>query len=101
MNLSEAVAKGRREGLVALRDVLAASVGLADPDRRAPLAKQLSEVMRELDSLPNAEVVSRVDELKAKRAKRRPAAKDSASAAGDGKRRPGRGRAGGVGGPAS
>jgi len=59
-----------------LRDVLATSVGLADPDRRAPLAKQLAEVMRELDSLPNTEAGNPVDDLKAKRAKRRAASTD-------------------------
>ena len=62
---------GYRESLEALRDVLAASVDQVDAKDRAPLAKQLADVLSRLDGLPNPEEVSRLDELARHRAIRR------------------------------
>lgn len=100
MNLADAVAAGRREGLTELRNVLAASFVEAPAGAIAPLAKQLADVMRELDSLPNIEAVNPIDELKAKRSRRRAASTDSAPAKVGDKRRP-RGKSASQGGRAS
>ena len=60
----------RRATLEALRDLLAASLVVVDPDKRAPLAKQLTDVLREIDALPSGER-SKVDDLAARRKARR------------------------------
>jgi len=74
MSLAADVADGRRPGLVALRDRLAASIdGTADVRSLAALADKLMAVMRELDSLPAVEEVTPVDEVAAARAARRAA----------------------------
>lgn len=75
MTLSDAVGKGRREGLVALRDLLAAQMDSSGDVRSlAALAKQLTDVLRELDSIPTGAEVTPVDEVAAARAARRAAA---------------------------
>ncbi len=94
--LTEVAATGdRRRTLEALRDALAANLVAADPANVAALAKQLRETVAELDGLPNAEVVSPVDVLAAKRAARRAVPQDRAAAGGDVQRRPRGRRAGG------
>jgi type III secretory pathway lipoprotein EscJ len=69
--LPAVVATGdRRASLEALRDHLAASLLEVDVRYKAPLAKQLADVMREIDGLRDAKVVSPLDELRTKRAAR-------------------------------
>lgn len=69
--LSEFAAAGdRRKSLEALRDLLARQLETADRDVPA-LARQLREVMADLDALPNPHEKSRVDELNKRRAQRR------------------------------
>lgn len=81
----DAAASGdRRAVLQRLRDVLAASVLEADPDKRAPLAKQLRDTVAELDALPDEKEKSTSDDLAAKRQARRSAAKVVDQAAGGG-----------------
>ena len=60
----------RRASLEALRDLLARQLETAERDVPA-LARQLREVMAELDALPNPKEKSPVDELTRKRAARR------------------------------
>ena len=68
-----AVQTSRRAGLEAIRDHLAASLEVVDPDKTAVLAKQLAEVMRELESLSESKG-STVDQLARRRAARKAAA---------------------------
>jgi hypothetical protein len=56
----------RRESLVALRDHLARAIQASDGHGTAALAKQLLEVMREIDGLP-AVKESAFDQLAARR----------------------------------
>lgn len=85
MNLVDAAASGDRRALLSrLRDVLAASVLEADPDKRAPLAKQLRDTVAELDALPDEKEKSTSDDLAAKRQARRAAAKVADQTAGGG-----------------
>lgn len=70
-SLDEAVQKGRREGLEALRDTLAWSIMSVEPASRAPLARQLTIVLEQLDNLPGGEEKNPVDEVASKRAARR------------------------------
>ena len=74
VGLVAAVASGdRREALLALRDELARR--LADADRDvAPLARQLTIVLRDIEQLPVPGEKSRVDDLAKRRAQRRTAA---------------------------
>lgn len=72
--LVDAVKVGRREGLEALRDELASSIIEAEPNARAPLARQLTIVLEQLDSLPGGIEENPVDELERRRAERRTAA---------------------------
>ena len=88
--LSDAVSSGdRRAALEALRDRLAVEVervaeeGFCTTCKRgsssiAPLAKQLRDVIGELDQLPVVEDGSVVDDLASRRAARRAAAAGSA-----------------------
>lgn len=85
--LTDAVKKSTREGLVALRDVLAETITQAEPRETAALARQLQAVMAALDALPVAEKVNPVDDLKARRAKRRGAPADGVPAKGQQRRR--------------
>lgn len=62
-----------REALSALRDLLVARISDAVPGETAALAKQLADVILKIDSLPSVEK-SELDDLEAKRAKRRSAA---------------------------
>lgn len=71
--LAAAVAAGRRDALTALRDHLALALEQAAPERAAPLAKELREVLRELDALAEPKG-STVDDLARRRAARRSAA---------------------------
>ena len=70
--LSEAAGTGNRlDTLKALRDVLTASIEEAEPDKRAPLAARLVEVLDLIAAATPAESKgSPLDELKAKRAAR-------------------------------
>lgn len=69
--LSAAAASGdRRATLEALRDVLADSVLEADPDKRAPLAKQLREIVAEIEALPVKDERTKVGDLAARRSAR-------------------------------
>jgi hypothetical protein len=70
--LSEVVAAGdRRASLEAVRDRVAAALVGVDDRYVAPLAKQLADVLRELESLPVPREVSKVDDLASRRASRR------------------------------
>lgn len=64
----------RYRGLVALRDRLATDLEGLDPRYVAPVAKQLADVIREIDSLPQSREASTVDDLASRRASRRAAA---------------------------
>ena len=68
-----AVQSSRRQGLEAIRDKLAADLDECDPSRSAPLAKQLVEVLREIEGLA-APKESVHDDLASRRAERRAAA---------------------------
>ena len=71
--LVAAAASGdRREALLALRDELARRLVDADRDA-APLARQLTIVLREIEQLPVPGEKSRVDDLAKLRARRRAA----------------------------
>lgn len=76
--------------LLALRDLLTASLDDCQPYSRAPLARQLVDVLARLDALHPPEVTDRVDDLAAARAARRAkaaagrAAEGDAGASGDG-----------------
>jgi hypothetical protein len=86
MGLTEAVREGRLRGLEALRDVLAAEIaagpsvddkGRSGPSQTAPLARQLQDVLRQIEELEKAQPKgSFVDEL----AKRRRAPQGSVAA---------------------
>jgi len=72
--LTTVVAAGDiRASLEALRDRLAAEIEEADGKELAPLAKQLSDVLHRIESLPRKEA-SRVDDLARRRADRLPGA---------------------------
>lgn len=72
MNLEDAVASGdRRLALTALRDRLARAIGDAEEKSIAALAKQLADVLRELDAMPVGNEESKVDELAQRRLARR------------------------------
>jgi len=63
----------RRAALEALRDHLAVALVEVDARYKAPLAKQLSDVLRDLDGLPDVRKASPVDDLTAARVARRKA----------------------------
>jgi len=70
--LVEIVQEGdRRKSLEAIRDHVARELGYAEGRDVAALAKQLADVIRELDGLPDANRGSAVDDLANKRAARR------------------------------
>ena len=74
-SLREVVASGDRPAsLRALRDKLAAEVEQADGRTLPALAKQLADVLREIEALPLAKEVDPVDDLTSKRAARQAAA---------------------------
>lgn len=67
-SLSEVVASGDyRASLEALRDDLARSIEVVDADKKAPLSKQLADVLREISSLPAEKGRSTLDDLAARR----------------------------------
>lgn len=73
LTLDQAMASGsRRDALVALRDHLAQRLLVADKDA-APLARQLTIVLREIAELPALEKESSLDDLAKRRASRRAA----------------------------
>ena len=73
LTLDQAMASGsRRDALVALRDHLAQRLLVADKDA-APLARQLTIVLREIAELPAGESESTLDDLAKRRANRRAA----------------------------
>jgi hypothetical protein len=63
-----------RDGLVALRDLLARSLESAETKEVAALAGRLESVLLRLEAMPVAKGLSPLDEIAAKRSKRRPAA---------------------------
>jgi hypothetical protein len=72
--MPEVVAEGdRRAALVALRDHLAQRLLVAEKDA-APLARQLADVLRQIDEIPAPEMESTLDDLAGRRAARRSAA---------------------------
>ena len=64
----------RRAALEALRDLVARNIAEAEPQHVAALARQLQSVLSELEALPAARKVTKVDELAAKRKNARRAA---------------------------
>ena len=76
--------------LLALRDLLTTSLDDCPPYSRAPLARQLVDVLARLEDLHPPEVTDRVDDLAAARAARRAKAaarreaEGNAGASGDG-----------------
>lgn len=73
LTLEQAMASGsRRDALVALRDHLAQRLLVADKDA-APLARQLTIVLREIAELPALDKESSLDDLAKRRASRRAA----------------------------
>ncbi|MFI6270723.1 hypothetical protein [Micromonospora zamorensis] len=60
----------RRKSLEAIRDKLAAELDDAFGRDAATIAKELTSVIREIDTLPGGKEVSTVDELTARRAAR-------------------------------
>lgn len=73
MGFGEVVAEGDRPSiLLALRDLLGSKLEGAEPRESAALAKQLVEVLREIDGLPAAEG-SQVDDLASRRKSRKAA----------------------------
>lgn len=60
----------RRASLEALRDHLATALIEVDARYKAPIAKQLTDTIREIDGLPDAKVRSKLDDLAARRADR-------------------------------
>lgn len=83
----------RRKTLEAVRDLLAVAIASGKVGARdlAALTRQLTDVVRELDELPNAREASPVDDLASKRAARRAAAQVPERADGADKRRAGGG----------
>lgn len=78
MGLPDVVASGdRRKSLEAIRDHLATNLVDAEGREIASIAKELRAVMAEIYSLPGAREGSASDDLAAKRAARRAAAKGS------------------------
>ena len=59
-----------RAALVALRDILADHLLLAEPNVSAQIAGRLQAVLSELAAMPAAITASKTDELRARRAKR-------------------------------
>jgi hypothetical protein len=77
ISILKAVTGGdRREALIALRDRLAAELDhpVVMPRDVALITKQLTEIIRELDSLPNAAEVSPLVDIARRRESRRSAA---------------------------
>jgi hypothetical protein len=60
-----------REALTALRDLLIERIEAAEPGETAALARQLSDCLSKVAALPSGEEKSILDDLTAKRAKRR------------------------------
>lgn len=71
MDLPESVAAGRREGLEAIRDELAAALQGATGRDVASIARELRMTLADLDKLPDAREESAVDDLAARRRARR------------------------------
>jgi hypothetical protein len=76
-NVDAARSEDPRVALVALRDTLAAAVDGARPDMLPQIAGQYRAVLKDLAGLPTVKVVSKQDELKARRAARRSTSKAS------------------------
>ena len=69
--LSDALSEGdRRAALEALTWHLAAALSVAEPGQVAALTKQLAERLRELDSLPVAKGVGKLESIAGARADR-------------------------------
>lgn len=79
------VQKSNRDGLTALRDLLARTLEDAEPKDVASLAGRLQSVLAALDALPLAKGINPLDEIAAKRSKRRAPA-STGGATPDGKR---------------
>ena len=86
MDLVTAASSGNRlQTLEALRDVLAVSISEADPDKRAPLAARLTDVLEQIERLsPVEKVGDPVDEIAKRRSARGAgSAKSSSRSAGN------------------
>lgn len=81
MSVESEAAKGFREGLIAMRDKLAADMDLAEPSVVAQVAGRLQAVLKELDGLSGEVKGSDVDEI-AKRRQNRLATADGVSSSG-------------------
>ena len=77
-NLAAARSGDRRAALVVARDTIARAMDECDPNMLPQLAGQYRATLAELAALPTAEVVSKRDELRARRDAR---AKDRGAAA--------------------
>lgn len=67
-----------REQLTSLRDLLADRLAEAEPRESAPLARQLVDVLARIAALPGEEK-STLDDLTARRAKRRASVQEQAA----------------------
>ena len=79
-SLTDAVTVSDRDGLVALRGLLASSIVEADLGARASLSRELRAVLADLRALDEASAGQQrrsvLDEIAARRAARRPGAED-------------------------
>lgn len=71
VNLEAARSNDRRRALEALRDTLAAALDVAEPTVQAQIAAQYRAALTELAGLPITGVVTKRDELAARRADRK------------------------------
>jgi hypothetical protein len=72
MGLVEAAASGdKRATLIALRDRLAQEIEQAGARDLAPLSRQLTDVLNQLDEFPNEKEVSAADDIAKRREERR------------------------------
>lgn len=71
MGLPESVAAGRRQGLEAVRDRLAAELDEASGRDVASIGRELRMTLAELDQLPSGREESAVDDLAERRRTRR------------------------------
>ncbi len=72
MSTAEEIKSGdHRRALVALRDALADHLEASEPNVVAQIAARLQAVLAELAALPSVVVLSRTDELRARRARRK------------------------------
>jgi hypothetical protein len=73
VSLPESVAQDRRTALESIRDRLAQELEVAEGREVAPIARELRLTIAELEGLPGGREESPVDDLAARRQKRRQA----------------------------